>query len=73
MPQEMNERSIVHIVDDDESFRRVLDSLCRSVGLKTRTYGSAQEFLNAEQGDLADVWCSMSACPVSAGSISSRN
>jgi FixJ family two-component response regulator len=53
MPQEMNERSIVHIVDDDESFRRVLDSLCRSVGLKTRTYGSAQEFLNAEQGDLS--------------------
>jgi FixJ family two-component response regulator len=53
MPQETNERSIVHIVDDDESFRRVLDSLCRSVGLKTRTYGSAQEFLNAERGDLS--------------------
>ena len=50
MPQQMIEQSIVHIVDDDESLRRAVGSLCRSVGFETRTYGSAQEFL-----DLADA------------------
>ncbi|WP_184717657.1 response regulator [Caulobacter sp.] len=35
----------VHIIDDDVSLREGLDSLFRSVGLKTRTYGSAQAFL----------------------------
>jgi FixJ family two-component response regulator len=37
----------VHIVEDDESLRSALDSLFRSVGHSTRTYGSAQEFLEA--------------------------
>ena len=39
---------LVHIVDDDASLRAALDSLFRSVGLATRQYGSAQEFLDAE-------------------------
>ena len=30
-----------------------MDSLCRSVGLQTRTYGSAQEFLDAKREDTA--------------------
>lgn len=38
----------VHIVDDDESMRRALDTLFRSVGLKTHTYGSVPDFLNAK-------------------------
>jgi FixJ family two-component response regulator len=38
---------LVHIVDDDASLRASLDSLFRSVGLATRQYGSAQEFLDA--------------------------
>lgn len=38
---------LVHIVDDDASLRAALDSLFRSVGLATRQYGSAQEFLDA--------------------------
>ena len=47
MPQETHEKASVHIVDDDESVRRALDSLFRSVGLETRMYGSAGEFLAA--------------------------
>jgi FixJ family two-component response regulator len=53
MPQQTGENAIVHIVDDDESLRRAMDSLCRSVRLQTRTYGSAQEFLDAKRDDVA--------------------
>jgi FixJ family two-component response regulator len=52
MPQLGNSNAIVHIVDDDEPLRRSLGSLCRSVGLQIRTYGSAQEFLEAKREDL---------------------
>ena len=53
MAQEAIETSIVYIVDDDESMRRAVDSLCRSIGLRTRTFASAREFLDAKQGELA--------------------
>jgi len=52
MPQQMAERAVVHVVDDDESLRHAVDSLCRSVGFKTRTYGSAQAFLDANREDV---------------------
>jgi FixJ family two-component response regulator len=52
MPEEMNSKAVVHIVDDDESLRHALDSLFRSIGLQTRTYGSARAFLDAGIGDL---------------------
>jgi FixJ family two-component response regulator len=52
MPQQTTENAVVHIVDDDESLRRAVDSLCRSVGLQTRTYGSAQDFLEAKRVDV---------------------
>ena len=52
MLQQTVDKVVVHIVDDDESLRRAVDSLCRSVGFQTRTYGSAQEFLDAKQDDL---------------------
>jgi FixJ family two-component response regulator len=55
MSLETNEGAIVHIVDDDESLRRALDRLFRSVGLTTRPYGSARELLNA--GDLEGIGC----------------
>jgi len=42
---------LVHIIDDDESVRSALDSLFRSVGLKTQLHGSAQEFLKAARPD----------------------
>src|SRR6516162_5801177 len=37
----------VAVVDDDESVRRALRRLVRSVGLTVSTYGSAEEFLAA--------------------------
>jgi FixJ family two-component response regulator len=53
MPQQTDDKAVVHIVDDDESLRRAVDSLCRSVGFQTRTYGSAQEFLDAKREDVS--------------------
>ena len=47
------EAGLVHIVDDDASLRSALDSLFRSVGMSTRQYGSAQEFLDAERPEQA--------------------
>ncbi len=38
---------VVHVIDDDQSVRNALDSLFRSVGLKVRSFGSVQEFLDA--------------------------
>src|SRR5882724_10974317 len=43
-----DEPSVVHIVDDDASLRGALESLLRSVGLDTRTYGSPDEFLKSD-------------------------
>jgi FixJ family two-component response regulator len=51
MSHELTETPVVHIVDDDDSLRRVLDSLFRTIGLHTRTYGSAGEFADAEKAD----------------------
>ncbi len=45
------ETPFVHVVDDDASLRAALDSLFRSVGLATRLYGSAQEFLDTPRAD----------------------
>lgn len=47
----MTETAIVHIVDDDASLRDALGSLFRSVGLASRTYGSADDFLGADLPD----------------------
>jgi FixJ family two-component response regulator len=45
MTQAADEYPVVHIIDDDESVRLMLDSLLRSVRLNVRTYSSTQEFL----------------------------
>lgn len=45
------ETAIVHIVDDDAPLAAALDSLFRSVGLETRTHGSARAFLDAKKPD----------------------
>jgi FixJ family two-component response regulator len=47
MPKVPTDTPIVHIIDDDESLRHVLDSLFRSVGLQARMYGSARDFVEA--------------------------
>ncbi|MGE0751547.1 MAG: response regulator transcription factor [Variibacter sp.] len=39
--------AIVYVIDDDPSVRAALDGLLRSVALRVRTFGSAQEFLAA--------------------------
>jgi FixJ family two-component response regulator len=43
--------AVVHIVDDDESLRAALGRLFRSVGLESRSYGSAHDFINAPRPD----------------------
>ena len=45
MAIQANERPIVHVVDDDASMRGALASLFDSVGLATKTYAAAGEFL----------------------------
>jgi FixJ family two-component response regulator len=51
MPFETNNRAVVHVVDDDPSLRGALASLFDSVGLETRTYGAARDFLDASLAD----------------------
>jgi len=45
------DKSVVHIVDDDESIRLSLDRLLRSVGYHVQMHASSQEFLDAERTD----------------------
>jgi FixJ family two-component response regulator len=51
MSFETNNRAVVHVVDDDASLRGALESLFESVGLATRAYGMASDFLNARVAD----------------------
>lgn len=41
---------IIAIIDDEAAVRRAIGSLLRSYGFAVRTYGSAAEFLEAEDG-----------------------
>ena len=43
------DRPVVSIVDDDESLRRSLRNLLRSVGFGVETFASAEEFLSSAQ------------------------
>jgi FixJ family two-component response regulator len=47
MPADLNDGVVVHVVDDDASWRSALASLFATVGLATRTYGTAREFLSS--------------------------
>ncbi|HUS55579.1 MAG TPA: response regulator [Thermohalobaculum sp.] len=40
------DRSIVHVIDDDEAVRESLEALLRASGFETETYSSAEDFLN---------------------------
>ncbi|MGF7151777.1 FixJ family two-component response regulator [Sphingomonas zeicaulis] len=42
---------VVHVIDDDPSIRGAIDSLLRSVDLRTASYGSTAAFLAAEPDD----------------------
>jgi DNA-binding response OmpR family regulator len=45
-------RTMVYVVDDDESMREAVSTLLRSVGLGVETFGSAQEFLAYDMPDV---------------------
>lgn len=51
----MAQNQIVAIVDDDEMVRSSVASLLRSLGLSTRTFMSADEYLGAD--DTRDIAC----------------
>ena len=44
-------QAVVFVVDDDESMRRSLATLLRSVGLDARVFASPQEFMEAKRPD----------------------
>jgi FixJ family two-component response regulator len=43
--------AVVFVIDDDESMRRSLATLLRSVGLDARVFSSPEEFMRAERPD----------------------
>jgi FixJ family two-component response regulator len=45
MPFQTKDRAVVHVVDDDASMRGALEGLFDSVGLDTKTYAAAGDFL----------------------------
>jgi FixJ family two-component response regulator len=49
----MNEKTIVHIIDDDESMRGAVNLLMKSVGIESHTYCAVREFLDAPAQDCA--------------------
>jgi FixJ family two-component response regulator len=51
MPFETNKRAVVHVVDDDSSLCGALESLFESVGLDSRTYRAARDFLDTSLAD----------------------
>src|SRR2546428_2465844 len=44
-----SDRPVISVVDDDESLRRSLSNLLRSVGFGVETFASADEFLRSAQ------------------------
>jgi FixJ family two-component response regulator len=51
MPLQADRKAIVHVVDDDPSIREALQDLFLSIGLETRTYSTAGDFLAAALSD----------------------
>ena len=47
-----NEGPIVFVVDDDASVRPAIESLIRSIGLRVKSFASAQDFLHFERPDV---------------------
>jgi FixJ family two-component response regulator len=45
----VTETALISIVDDDESIREAIQSLLRSVGFRTKTFASAEQFLQSDQ------------------------
>ena len=47
----MQDVPTVFIVDDDRDVREALEELLESVGLQSKSFGAAQEFLSSPQTD----------------------
>src|SRR5436309_15704989 len=47
----INEKPLVHSVDDDASMRGALEGLFDSVGLQTQSYATAKDFLSSNLSD----------------------
>jgi FixJ family two-component response regulator len=48
VPNQGSDAAVVHVVEDDSSVRMALEELFASVGLSTRTYSAARDFLGAK-------------------------
>jgi FixJ family two-component response regulator len=54
VPDVGRKKQLIAIVDDDECVRSAVDGVLKSLGLNTRTFVSAEEFLvSGQQGDTA--------------------
>jgi len=51
MPLEASDKAVIHVVDDDASICAALENLFDSVGLATRTYRTARDFLSMSLAD----------------------
>lgn len=53
------DRSVLHVIDDDEAVRESLEALLVASGFEAETYGSAEEFLarSASHDTLCDCGC----------------
>ena len=51
MPSDASERAVVHIVDDDASMRGALENLFETIGLETKSYPAARDFLARDLPD----------------------
>ena len=51
MQQAINDKALVHVVDDDASMRAALEGLFDSVGLQTKTYAAAKDFFSVNLSD----------------------
>jgi FixJ family two-component response regulator len=51
MPLQSEQKAVVHVVDDDPSMREALRDLFHSMGLGTRTYATARDFLATAVAD----------------------
>ena len=47
--------AVIHLIDDDESFRKAVSRMLRAAGYEVHTYASAGDFLLSYQGD--DLAC----------------
>ncbi len=58
----VTDKPIVFVIDDDDSVRRSLKRLLRSVDLDVETFASAQDSYASRCRTVKPAWCSTCAC-----------